>query len=135
MLPLTPPAPVIVGVVSLVRLSPVLPLSDAGDKHMLGEYANIVQHPEGRLKQIVLRNNNLVARNETLRVLHYVAETQPGSSGSPVLNNEWEPIALHHWAGAHLEKRGRDGASLPVDVNEGWTNASYTRSASGEPGS
>ena len=39
-----------------------VPLSDAGDKHMLGELANIVRHPEGRLKQIVLRDNNLVAR-------------------------------------------------------------------------
>ncbi len=96
-----------------------LPLSDSGDKHMLGEYANIIQHPEGRLKQIVLRNNNLVARDETTHVLHYVADTQRGSSGSPVLNNEWEPIALHHWAGAHLERRTADGRQLRRDVNEG----------------
>jgi endonuclease G, mitochondrial len=96
-----------------------LPLSDAGDKHMLGEFANIIQHPEGRLKQIVLRDNNLVARDETAQVLHYIADTQPGSSGSPVLNNEWEPIALHHWAGPHLETKTVNGRKLRVDVNEG----------------
>jgi endonuclease G len=96
-----------------------LPLSDAGDKHMLGELANIVQHPEGRPKQIVIRDNNLVARDETLQVLHYIADTEPGSSGSPVFNNEWEPIALHHWGGPHLETKGIDGRLLRSEVNEG----------------
>ena len=76
-----------------------LSLSDASDKHMLGEIANVVQHPDGRFKELVLRENHLVARDETLSVLHYVADTEQGSSGSPVFNNEWEPIALHHWGG------------------------------------
>src|SRR5262249_927949 len=96
-----------------------LPLSDASDKHMLGEFANVVQHPEGRLKQIVLRNNNLVPPDQTTQVLRYLADTQPGSSGSPVLNNEWEPIALHHWAGPHLETVSVSGRKLRVEVNEG----------------
>lgn len=96
-----------------------LPLSDARDKHMLGELANIIQHPDGRPKQIVIRENNLVARDETTHVLHYRADTEPGSSGSPVFNNQWEPIALHHWAGPHLETAGPDGRRLLVEVNEG----------------
>jgi len=70
------------------------PLSDASDKHALGEVANIVQHPDGRMKEVVLRENRLVARLET--VLHYVADTEPGSSGSPVFNNDWFVVALHH---------------------------------------
>lgn len=96
-----------------------VPLSDAGDKHMLGELANIIQHPEGRPKQIVVRDNNLIARDETSQVLHYLADTEPGSSGSPVFNNEWEAIALHHWGGPHLETRGIDGRLLRTEVNEG----------------
>jgi endonuclease G, mitochondrial len=28
--------------------------------------------------------------------LHYEADTQPGSSGSPVFNDQWELVALHH---------------------------------------
>lgn len=70
-------------------------LSDASDKHMLGEFANIVQHPQGRLKEVVLRENRLVSRFDDF--LHYVADTQKGSSGSPVYNSEWQMIALHHW--------------------------------------
>jgi endonuclease G len=96
-----------------------MPLSDAPDKHMLGEIANIIQHPQGRMKQVVVRENSLVSRDETHQVLHYIADTEPGSSGSPVCNNEWEPIALHHWGGPALELTGADGRPLPRDINEG----------------
>lgn len=96
-----------------------LVLSNAGDKHMLGEIANLVQHPDGRFKELVLRENHLVARDETLHVLHYVADTEQGSSGSPVFNNEWEPIALHHWGGPWHEVMGTDGQPLAREINEG----------------
>lgn len=94
-------------------------LSDASDKHMLGEIANVIQHPDGRFKELVLRENHLVARDETQQVLHYVADTEQGSSGSPVFNNEWEPIALHHWGGPWLEVMGTNGKPLAREINEG----------------
>lgn len=96
-----------------------IPLSDAKDKHMLGEVANLVQHPLGRYKEVVLRENRLVARNETAQVLHYIADTEQGSSGSPVFNNEWEAIALHHWAGPYREIVSTGGAPLDREINEG----------------
>lgn len=94
-----------------------LPLSDAPDKHMLGEVANIIQHPRGRYKELVLRENQLVARDELARVLHYIADTEPGSSGSPVFNNDWEVIALHHWGGPWLEAHDAEGPRR--EINEG----------------
>lgn len=96
-----------------------IPLSDAPDKHALGEIANIIQHPLGQLKQIVVRENNLVSRDETVQVLHYLADTEKGSSGSPVCNSEWEPIALHHWGGPALEILDAQGRPLRRDINEG----------------
>jgi endonuclease G len=93
------------------------PLSGAGDKHALGEVANVVQHPAGRYKEVVLRENRLVARLDT--VLHYVADTEPGSSGSPVFNNEWRVIALHHWGGPWRQTTDAAGRRLPTEVNEG----------------
>ncbi|MCF6117129.1 DNA/RNA non-specific endonuclease [Mesorhizobium muleiense] len=96
-----------------------MPLSDAPDKHMLGEIANLIQHPLGQLKQIVVRENNLVSRDETVQVLHYLADTERGSSGSPVCNSEWEPIALHHWGGPGLEIADAQGRPLRKDINEG----------------
>ena len=52
------------------------PLSDASDKHAIGEVVNIVQHPKGRYKEVVLRENRLVARGP--EALHYVADTRAG---------------------------------------------------------
>lgn len=93
------------------------PLSGSSHKHALGEVANIVQHPDGRYKEVVLHENRLVARLEA--VLHYVADTEPGSSGSPVFNNEWQAIALHHWGGPWRQKVDDAGRPLPRTVNEG----------------
>ena len=73
---------------------------------------NIVQHPDADLKQITIRENLLVSRLE--HVLHYRADTMPGSSGSPVFNDQWEAIALHHY-GEPFRQRGRKGS----DLNEG----------------
>jgi endonuclease G len=92
-------------------------LSDADDKHALGEVANIVQHPDGRYKEVVLRENHLVSRLKL--VLHYVADTEPGSSGSPVFNNEWQAIALHHWGGPWRQRTDARGRRLNTEVNEG----------------
>lgn len=93
------------------------PLSDAPDKHAIGEVVNIVQHPRARYKEVVLRENRLVARSN--EALHYVADTEPGSSGSPVFNNEWQPVALHHWGGPFRAIVDDNNVRIPREVNEG----------------
>lgn len=100
-------------------------LSDSRDKHMLGEFANVVQHPRGRYKEVVLRENRLVARGEN--ALHYIADTEPGSSGSPVFNSEWRPIALHHWGAPWADVFGEDGQQIDRNVNEGIRISSIVR--------
>jgi endonuclease G len=47
-----------------------------------------------------------------------LADTNPGSSGSPVFNDQWEVIALHHWGGP-TEVVTPDGKPVRKDVNEG----------------
>jgi len=64
------------------------------------ERVNIIQHPNGNPQKVVLTQNYVLANMSTTRV-HYLADTLPGSSGSPVLNRFWEVIALHHSGGAH----------------------------------
>ncbi len=58
------------------------------------ERVNIVQHPRGRKKEVALHDNKVKRVKD--KVVWYTTDTEPGSSGSPVFNNEWDLVALHH---------------------------------------
>lgn len=62
-----------------------------------GQRVNVVQHPRGRRKEVSLHDNELqdIFNNH----VRYTSDTEPGSSGSPVFNNKWDLIALHHAGG------------------------------------
>ena len=79
-------------------------------KALLGDALNIVQHPKGEPKQIVLRSNQLV--DLLSEFAHYATDTEPGSSGSPVYNDQWEVVALHH---SGVPKTDADGNFLTID--------------------
>jgi endonuclease G len=70
------------------------PLIEAEGKAIVGDFVTIVQHPNAQRKQVALRENRIVDVVETK--MHYEADTEPGSSGSPVFNDQWEIVALHH---------------------------------------
>jgi hypothetical protein len=72
----------------------VIPLERNGLDLMLTEYVNVIQHPMGRPKQVALQDNRVVQLDHV--VARYSCDTEPGSSGSPVFNNEWRLVALHH---------------------------------------
>ncbi|MEU3985311.1 endonuclease [Streptomyces sp. NPDC026672] len=82
-----------------------LVLSEAQGKAIIGEFVNIIQHPRGEPKQIALRDNQIVDVLE--RFLHYESDTREGSSGSPVFNDQWEVVALHHSAVPKTDDQGR----------------------------
>lgn len=69
-------------------------LIEAQGKVIIGEYINIIQHPGGQPKQLALRENRLIDIFDDF--LHYQTDTAPGSSGSPVFNDQWEVVGLHH---------------------------------------
>lgn len=87
-------------------------LIEAQGKAIKGDYVTIVQHPHGEKKQVALRENKIVDELELF--LHYSADTEPGSSGSPVFNDQWEIVALHH-ASVNARQPGEYGDYL----NEG----------------
>lgn len=74
------------------------------------EFANIVSHPDGRMKEIAIQENTVAWQDDL--VVHYTSDTEPGSSGAAVCNNNWQLIALHH---ASRETPGPN----PVVQNEG----------------
>lgn len=64
--------------------------------------ANIVQHPLGQGKKVVIRGNYFMEPPKDrldagghLNSLFYGADTLKGSSGSPVCTDEWFVVALH----------------------------------------
>ena len=74
-----------------------LPLRANVHRPEVGKRVNIIQHPGGRPKHVSLQNNFVEYVDDLY--LQYVTATQPGSSGSPVLNDLWQPVALHHGGG------------------------------------
>ena len=93
-----------------------LPLVEAQGKIAISDkdHINIIQHPRGEEKQVVLRNNRVLdmrtgddpANQEIGSFLHYEADTDKGSSGSPVLSDTWQVIGLHHSGVPALHEKG-----------------------------
>jgi hypothetical protein len=78
------------GILELSHLTPTI-----------DDRVNIVQHPSGLPKQISFQNNFVQYADS--RVVQYVTSTLPGSSGSPVFDNNWRVVALHHAGGLLTE--------------------------------
>ena len=58
------------------------------------EKMNIIHHPGGDYQQISIRDNTFDKLLD--KTIWYRADTAQGSSGSPVFNDQWQVVALHH---------------------------------------
>lgn len=92
---------------------PPLPLGSPYDVNV-DDSLIIIQHPLGAPKQFAL--DALAVRYADDNIVQYVADTQKGSSGSPVFNARMQVIALHQ---AEAELTLPDEAGRPVVV---WRN-------------
>jgi S1-C subfamily serine protease len=91
---------------------PALQVADLGEP-AVGDPAYIIQHPSGSRKRIAFVRNQISFVDE--RVVHYLTDTQAGSSGSPVLDAAGRLIGVHHLGGRSQEVLG----SAPLKKNEG----------------
>ena len=141
---------------AFVAVSPVTgngaPLSEFGYLRLFEETgkvdpnrrqaANILQHPLGQGKKVVIRDNyfmeppkDRLAGGGSQNSLYYGSDTLRGSSGSPVCTDEWFVVALHRGGVPKVELRdgvwtvmrrdntpAREGdsrTSIAYDTNEG----------------
>jgi V8-like Glu-specific endopeptidase len=86
-------------------LAPDLPSLDGPTP----QRAYIIGHPRGwSTPQISLHDNRMLDYDETY--VHYRSPTDPGSSGSPVFDNEWRLIGVHHAGSSSMARlRGKGG--------------------------
>src|SRR4029077_884802 len=97
----------------------VLGLIEERGKVVNGESVTIIQHPNGGLKKIAARENQVIDKLD--QYVLYVTDTEPGSSGSPVFNDQWIVGAVHH-AGVEADDPrlvGRPAAALPSTADSG----------------
>lgn len=83
-------------------------------KLVKGELINSVHHPEGQPRQVSLRDNRLMALEDPALQgiwMHYETDTERGSSGAPLYNNQWEVVGIHHMG---VEKRDEQGQVLAI---------------------
>ncbi len=88
----------------------------------VNDFVSIIQHPQGGTKQVCFTDNKVSAVFGDL--VQYSTDTEPGSSGSPVFNQRWEIVGLHHRGGGLA---GPDGKKY--FTNEGILISSVLRDA------
>ena len=86
-----------------------LPLFGGEGKALIGDPVNIIQHPRGHPRRVVVHESALMmvdADPVPSAFCWYTGDTDEGSSGAPVLNAQWETVALHHRAVPATNKNG-----------------------------
>lgn len=77
----------------------------------------VIGHPSGGGLMFSLNDNELLDHGDpTDHRVHYRTPTEPGSSGSPVFNGQWELIALHHAGDVAMNRIHGEGT---YEANEG----------------
>lgn len=96
---------------ALDDLIPIIPVEDIEPKVKQATF--IIQHPNGHYKSLGYVRNTIAMVND--RVVHYLTDTQEGSSGAPVFDGAGRLVALHHAGGRPQTVVGKP----PVSKNEG----------------
>ena len=81
----------------------------------------VIGHPGGRSLAYSIQENKLedyesLGGSPQPSRVHYTSPTEPGSSGSPAFNSDWQVIALHHAGGQMSRLNGKEGTYA---ANEG----------------
>ena len=111
--------------VSVLRVNPVVtgvepcPLRFDSPEALASKRLYIIGHPGGGDLSFSINDNLLIGWKDPR--LHYRTPTEPGSSGSPVFDTDWNVVAVHHSGNAGVQRLDGPGT---YDANEGiWVEA------------
>jgi endonuclease G, mitochondrial len=119
-------------------------------KIRISDPVNIVSHPKGGMKCVVVHDSRLLYLEDGGAIddyCWYSSDTEEGSSGAPVFNNRWEVVALHHRSipktnakGQYVDRNGRaiakdkaDDSNLVWIANEGIRASRLVRAIESAP--
>jgi V8-like Glu-specific endopeptidase len=74
---------------------------------------NLVQHPKGDTMKVSISRDGITEVSQERGLIQYVSKTEPGSSGSPCFDENWNLVALHH------AQRDRMFSSIRGTIREG----------------
>jgi len=74
----------------------------------------IIQHPKGEPLKLALDTNAVQSIEKNRTRVRYSTNTEPGSSGSPCFDQNWNLIALHHAGDPQFAPRYNEG--IPIDA-------------------
>jgi V8-like Glu-specific endopeptidase len=120
--------------VTLVRLAQLpaafTPLATAGHMPLIDAKARayVIGHPRGSGLQVSLQDSLLLDIDDDEQLVHYRTPTDPGSSGSPVFNKQWEVMALHHSGSSKTPRLRGEGF---YEANEGIVLSAIRRRLNG----
>ena len=83
------------------------PLRESLPKLNNNERIYVIGHPEGGGLSLSIHDNMLLDHKDPK--IHYRTPTEPGSSGSPVFDKNWELIAVHHAGGKNVKMLNGEG--------------------------
>jgi S1-C subfamily serine protease len=89
---------------STPRLEEPIELAEGLPAAIDGAYVTVIGHPAGGKLSISIRGNDLLEYDAGETRMHYLAPTEPGSSGSPVFDHDWRLVGVHR-AGHHRMPR------------------------------
>jgi hypothetical protein len=90
-------------------------LQDAGVSPLIRDTPLfIVQHPKAEPIKLALESVSILEVNALRTRVHHRTNTEPGSSGSPCFDQNWNLVALHHSGETRAEPGSNEG--IPIDT-------------------
>jgi hypothetical protein len=75
----------------------------------------IAQHPDGKPLKLAVDTESVIGVNAGGTRVRYATNTEPGSSGSPVFDFDWNLVALHHLGDPAYDHPPAYNQGVPID--------------------
>lgn len=93
-----------------------VPLAGKAGKLDVGSPLFILQHPAGSPLRLALDTDAILTINAPRTRVRYKTNTEPGSSGSPCFDADWNLVALHHSGDPRETMTPAYNEGIPIDT-------------------